>query len=203
MAACTAAPLSPDVVAAWRAGEGGGGAAADVGDHRFSMAWGRQPHQPFPSYADCWPSFAEKLHGLLRAHVAAGEDEPTCSDCELHYVNPVTLEEQSSRHVRLERLILRWLMPGAGEGWLPAPEGVVTDATFPMTRAADGAPGRLCVRMHAVPTEASEPLQGMTLSAHCTVEAAGLDALETAFHTAFDWIVRGYATLAEPVGERP
>ena len=190
--------LPDEVTAHWRATRPTSGAFAELDENRFSMTWDRQPHEPFPSYQDCWPTFAEGMDGLQRAFADTGAGAPTFSDCELTYTNPVTFEEQWPRQSRLERLLLRWLVPEAGDGWLPAPEGIVADTSFPMTRGRDGAPGRLCVRMQSVATETSEQLFGMTLSAHCVVGSTDLVVLENAFDVAFDWIVRGFATLGDP-----
>ena len=192
-------PLSADIVARWQS-DRPDDAVADAGDNRLSGTWARQPREPFPANADCWPAFAADLRALQGAYRHAEAQEPTFSECELVYVNPVTFEEQWPRHSRLERLLVRWLVPEPGDGWLSAPEGIVADATFPMRPGADGAPGRLCVRMNALSTETSEQLFGMTLSAHCIVDSADVTALEAAFDVAFDWVVRGYATLGDPVG---
>lgn len=191
-------PLSHEVAARWRDSRRGSGAVADPGENRFSMGWERRPHDPYRSYGDCWPPFAEEVSALQQASTDAGADAPVFSACELSYVNPVTFEEHGPRQGRLERLLLRWLLPDPGDGWLPRPDQVLTDTTFPMTGRADGAPGRLSVRMHALWTETSEPLYGMTLSAHCGVHSPRLDALGAAFDVAFEWIVRGYATLGDP-----
>lgn len=192
--------LTEEVAARWRAGRPAALAVADADENRFSMGWERGRHEAFPSYDDCWPAFAEEVGGLQQAFAAAGAGDPTFSDCELTYANPVTFEEQLPHQGRLERLLVRWLVPDAGDGWLPPPDGIVADATFPMSKGG-GVPGRLSVRMQAVSTETSEQLFGMTLSAQCVVASSRLDALGAAFDVAFDWIVRGYATLGDPVDE--
>ena len=193
--------LSDEAAACWRGGRPATGVEAELDQNRFSMTWDRRPHEPFPSYLDCWPTFAEGVGGLQGASAATDGGGPTFSDCELTYTNPVTFEERGQRHGRLERLLLRWLVPEGGDGWLPTPEGIAADTSFPMTRDRDGAPGRLCVRMQSVAGETSEHLFGMTLSAHCVVGSTDLDALRTAFDVAFDWIVRGYATLGDPAAD--
>jgi hypothetical protein len=192
-------PLTEDAAARWRACRPESSAAAQAGENRFSAAWDRQPLEPFRSYRDCWPAFADDLRSLQEAFADAGADQPMFSACELDYVNPVTFEEHEPRHGRLQRLLLRWLLPEPGAGWLPTPERVVTDATFPMTKIADGPPGQLSVRWHAVAAETAEPLLGMTLSARCAVQSVQLDAVAAAFDVAFDWIVRAYATLGDPM----
>ena len=191
-------PLSDEVAARWRDRRRAGDAVADIGENRFSMGWERRPHDSYPSCGHCWPPFAEEVSALQQAFADAGADAPVFAACELTYVNPVTFEEHGSRQSRIERLLLRWLLPDPGDGWLPRPDRVLTDATFPMTGRADGALGRLSVRMHALGTETSEPLYGMTLSAHCGVHSPSLDALGAAFDVSFEWIVRGYATLGDP-----
>jgi hypothetical protein len=200
-------PLSDEVAARWRERRPRSAGVADAGENRFSLGWERRPHEPFASYGDCWPALAEDLVALQQVFVVTGAGTgavgPIFSACELSYVNPVTFEEHGQRHGRLERLLVRWLLPEPGDGWLPAPDHLVTCATFPMTQTADGAPGQLSVQMRSMPGETPEPVFGMTLSANCAVHSARLDALEAAFDVAFEWIVRGYATLGEPLDTVP
>lgn len=171
---------------------------AEVEPTRFARAWPRLPHQGFPSYEESWPQFASEFERFQRALVADSEAEPVVDECELSYLNAVTPEDEWSGRSMLERLVVEWLTHNAYDGLLPPPEQVVTDTRFRIRDRSGRSGGHLSVAVHSLPGEGPTPMTAVTLSARGHVRGEGLDGAQAFFDTAFDWIVRGFASLASP-----
>jgi hypothetical protein len=173
----------------------GRGSTLECGANRLARSWQRQPGEPFVGYDELWPAFSADHASWAGVVRDCGIEVPDITECELAYANPMTVEESWQRHGRLERLLVNWLGRHLSGEYLPPPEGVVTDATFRMPGRGRAA-GTLTVSLETIAHEGPEPLVGTTLTARSAVDGAGLGAAKAFFDEAFEWIVRGYASLA-------
>lgn len=185
-------PTSPDGVVP-------DGVVTVTGD-RFAKSWERRPTEAFEGYHQLWPSFSRDFDAFRDHLVDAGRPEPTIVECELRYTNPASAEEGWHRHGQLERLLLRWLGQELAGGFLPGPDEVAANATFVLPGRHHQGSGSLTISLHSVNGEGPEPLSGMTLSATGKV-TGDVTAARAFFDSAFEWIVRGYASLAPPMPE--
>lgn len=188
VAACSPAPTSQD------------GGTLTLGRDRFAKAWARGPNEAFEGYEQLWPSFWRDLEAVRGRIVASGRPEPVLVECELRYTNPINAEETWHRHGQLERLLLRWLGQEMAGGFLPGPDDVVANATFTLPGARHKGSGTLTISLQSVNGEGPGPLMGMTLSAVGKVQG-DLAGARAFFDSAFEWIVRGFASLAPPMPE--
>lgn len=182
------ADRSPDRVAATVA-------TGDV----FSMSWSRRAGEAFRGYDELWSSFADALSEFLRSLPPDGP-RPSITGCRLSYLNPVTAEEGWHHRYQLERLLLQWLGRELSGEFLPRPDDLTANATFRFPEDSGGGPaGTLTITLESIPHEGPEPLTGMTLCASGAVQGPGLAPAKAFFDTAFEWVVRGFASLA-PTG---
>jgi hypothetical protein len=166
-----------------------------------TRCWPRPAHQGFAPYDELWPEFARDLAALGKLRPDDGRPLPV-SECELVYVNPVTPVEQWPHSSRLERLLLGWFGDGAGGDLLPQPDQVVADAHFALPHHGAAPPGTMTISMQWVSAESAHPMVGLTFSARSPVPDGELDSVRSFFDSAFEWIVRGFAAVAEssPLG---
>lgn len=178
-------------------GDDGAGAGAEPS---VSRTWDRQPHESFVGFDEMWQGFAAELAPRLELPAAPGGEPPPVGSCELTYVNPILAEDDWRGGAWAESLLLRWLDQTFAGAYLPAPSGIEADATFDMQGAgtAAGGSGRLCVSVRSLVVESPEPLFSLTLSAQGPASGPGLAGVKAFFDTAFEWIVRGFASLAPP-----
>lgn len=203
MAVTRASGLGPEampIAEQWAAGRPGD---MSVSADQVTRSWWRQPNEAFARYDVLWPSFARELADLTDRLEAAGHVPAPISACELSYLNPVTAEEDWHRHGQLEQVLLRWLGTEVAGEHLPAPDDVVANATFRFDPQMQRSGGTLTVTLESIAHEGPEPLMGMTLRAQGVVEGPGLGPAGAFFDTAFEWIIRGYASLAPLSPEQP
>ncbi len=177
-----------------------GAVARELDARRFAHSWSRVPFEGFPDYESVWLAFAEDYAQIERAVIARGCDILLIEECELCYVNVVTPEERWARRSHLERLFADRLRQCPYDTFLPSPDEVVSDTRFRIP-GADGRPaGTLSVTVHSLAAEGgTTPMTGITLSARGRVKSATLGGVKAFFDVAFEWIVRGYASLASPL----
>lgn len=174
---------------------GPGDPGIEVDATRFAQAWRRHPHQGFPNYETQCRLFLERFVDFQQALVREGTLPPSVAECELSYSNPVTPAEQWARQGGLARLLSHRSTPPPESDFLPTPEGVVTATAFVM-RDRDGRRlGRLTITVSSMAGERPKSTMGATLSARGDVRGATLRGVQEFFDTAFDWIVRGFASL--------
>lgn len=166
---------------------------------RFAVTWPRLPNTGFPSYQEMWPEFRGAFDRLQQSAIDGGATAPLVDECELSYLNAITPEEQWSRHMPLEHFLVQWFSQNPYDTFLPSPDEVLTDTRFRIRDGKGRAMGTLSVNVHSLAGEGGVPMMAATISAHGRVHARKLDGAEAFFHTAFDWIVRGFASLASPL----
>lgn len=171
-----------------------------VSADRFAKCWERRPAEPFEGYHRLWPSFSRDFDAFRHRIVDMGRPAPSIAECELRYTNPANAEESWHRHGQLERLLLRWLGQELAGGFLPGPDDVAANATFALSGGHHQGSGTLTIALQSVNGEGPDPLVGMTLSAAGKV-TGDVDEAQAFFDSAFEWIVRGYASLAPPTPE--
>lgn len=179
------------------------GVTVEPDQHRLTRSWDRRAGDPFPSLDSLWSRFAQDLDLFDEACRGRGVQEPTVERCELSYVNAVTAEEEWVRRRHLERVLIRALRQELGGDFLPPAAGVTAETTFAV-HASDGLhAGQLCITVSSVTSEVPNPLLGLSLTASGPVAVTGRDGVAQFFDAAFEWIVRGFASVASDAAGRP
>lgn len=163
---------------------------------RFTRNWTKQgPKDSYPSYRTLLPLFRKDFQEFCDFLRTNDLGEPSVTQCELTYVNPIYSGEVWERLGQLDRVLAPW-SGRYTEGFLPEPEDLQIAMRFRIPDS-DGTPlGRLAVTLQpGNDTASGRPLYLLSIVARGRPLSAGLDGAMSFLDVAHEWIVQGFTTL--------
>jgi uncharacterized protein (TIGR04255 family) len=165
-------------------------------ENRLAHNWRQIDDAPYPRFPVCWGKLEAAWGSFLELHRAERLAEPVVDQLELTYVNRLLSGSAWSRLEELGKVLpdLSWR---PGKLFLPGPSAFEWSAAFEMPEAA----GRLRVSARpAVWTRDGRPVLLVELTARGPL--APRQDMHDWFGLAREWIVRGFADLADEAHQR-
>jgi uncharacterized protein (TIGR04255 family) len=166
---------------------------------RFTRNWSKVTGADYPSYAVLRPRFALEYEGFLAFLDDVGMGEPSVTQCELTYINPIKPNDVWSAPGDLPKVLSPW--SGAlSEGFLPNPDDVQIAVRYPIRDEDGSSRGRLNATLRPQRDATGGPVLMFTLAARVTPAKTGQPGVLECFDLAHEWIVRGFTTMTtEPM----
>lgn len=167
---------------------------------RFVLNWRRTPDdEAYPRYESLRPQFEQEVIEFLAFLVEEGLDEPSISQAEVSYNNPIPMTSLGEP-LDLGSILAPW--SGAfSDTFLPLPESGSVHLRFQIADPSTGEPvGRLYVDAdpaiyQARPDQPLEEVFMLQVFARGFPLGGGLDGALHFLDLGHDWVVRGFTSL--------
>jgi uncharacterized protein (TIGR04255 family) len=161
---------------------------------RFTRNWAKKSDdEQYPSYDRLWPAFERDYSEFSEFLEAEGIGHPSLNQCELTYVNPISLPSWQV-NPDLTAVLAPWT-GATTEGFLPEAEDVQVAIRYTIPDPQGQPAGRLYVKVDPAVLPDKTPALVMTLSARGRPLGPGLVGTKAFLDLGHEWIVRGFTSL--------
>jgi uncharacterized protein (TIGR04255 family) len=165
---------------------------------RLVHNWRRVSGEDYPHYSDLRPLFERALSQLEDFSVTKGAGPLKVNQCEVTYVNPISIKAPLRSVNHLEDLFAPW-SGSFSDDFLAQPEGASVAMRFPIPGPDGATLGYLSVSVNPViRPEVSEHLFLLQLVARGRPETSDISGVMEFLDKGHEWIVRGFASVTTP-----
>lgn len=161
---------------------------------RFIANWRRVKNEPYPRFDTVFQRFKERFEIFRKFLTHEDLPIPVYNQCEVTYVNHITVDAAPGTHGTAERLLTIWEEQYSDE-FLHDPEDVMIRLRYPIPGGNQDPVGRLHIDLQPAFKEDQTPIFVLNVTARCKPLASGLEDVYKSLELCHQWIVRGFSSI--------